>query len=154
MNPVRERVCKTLMKIDQFVTHTDERVRSELLSNGVKHIRSQTRRFISVLAALGTLLPMAASAEGSLENPLNPEFSSVPAFIAGALKVLVIVALPIITLFVVVAGFLFVFARGNEQKISEARKNFVYVIIGALLILGAWLIATLIGSTVTQLVGN
>jgi len=47
-----------------------------------------------------------------------------------------------------------VLARGNSSKLDEAKKNFVYVIIGALLILGAWVIATLIGGTVTQLVGN
>ncbi|MBI4087776.1 hypothetical protein HY418_00110, partial [Candidatus Kaiserbacteria bacterium] len=46
------------------------------------------------------------------------------------------------------------FARGNEQALSKAKQNFIYVIIGALLILGAWLIATLIGGTVTQLVSN
>ncbi len=116
-----------------------------------RHIRQVTR----TLAIVVTFLPgLVLGQSGSLENPLNPQFSSVPAFIAGALKVLVIVALPIITLFIVISGFMFVVARGNEQKISEARKNFVYVIIGALLILGAWLIATLIGGTVSQLVGN
>jgi len=96
---------------------------------------------------------IAHAAEG-LENPLNRDFSTIPAFIAGALKVLVIVALPIITLFIVISGFMFVLARGNSSKLEEAKKNFVYVIIGALLILGAWVIATLIGGTVTQLVGN
>ncbi len=99
-------------------------------------------------------LARAADCSAGLCNPLNSNFSTIPAFIAGALKVLVIVALPIITLFLVVAGFMFVFARGNSSKLEEAKKNFVYVIIGALLILGAWVIATLIGGTVTQLVGN
>lgn len=96
----------------------------------------------------------AADCTTGLCNPLNSSFSTIPTFIAGALKVLVIVALPIITLFLVVSGFMFVFARGNSSKLEDAKKNFVYVIIGALLILGAWVIATLIGGTVTQLVGN
>ena len=101
------------------------------------------------------LLPAIAWAQGSkLDNPLKPEFSTIPTFIAGALKVLVIVALPVIALFIVVAGFMYIAARGNPGKISEAHKNFVYVLIGALLILGAWVIATLIGGTVTQLVGS
>ncbi len=93
-------------------------------------------------------------AETGLGNPLNKSFSTIPAFLAGALKVLVIVALPLITLFVVVAGFMFIKARGNPTELTKAKENFVYVIIGALLILGAWLIATLIGGTVSQLVGN
>ena len=96
----------------------------------------------------------AADCTTGLCNPLNSNFSTIPAFIAGALKVLVMVALPIITLFLVISGFMFVLARGNSSKLEEAKKNFVYVIIGALLILGAWVIATLIGGTVTQLVGN
>jgi hypothetical protein len=95
-----------------------------------------------------------ASAQSSLQNPLNSNFSTIPTFISGFLKVLVEVALPIIALFIVYSGFMFVFARGNESKLTEAKKNFVYVIIGALLILGAWVIAQLIGGTVTQLVGN
>ena len=78
--------------------------------------------FVAVLA-----LATFAHAETGLENPLNSNFSTIPAFIAGALKVLVIVALPIITLFLVVAGFMFVFARGNSSKLEEAKKNFVYV---------------------------
>ena len=114
-------------------------------------------KFGKIIIALGTFVTSLgiagiANAAG-LENPLNSDLSTVPSFIAGALKVLVIVALPIITLFIVISGFMFVFARGDPAKLSKARENFVYVIIGALLILGAWLIATLIGWTVTQLVG-
>lgn len=106
--------------------------------------------FVSILYLTA---PLLASAESKLDNPLKPEFGNIPAFIAGALKVLVMVALPVIALFIVVAGFMYIVARGNPGKISEAHKNFVYVLIGALLILGAWVIATLIGGTVTQLVG-
>lgn len=120
----------------------------------MKRLARHIRDFLDLLPLALALAPGVVLAQTSLENPLNPQFSSVPAFIAGALKVLVIVALPIITLFIVVAGFMFVLARGNESKLTDAKKNFVYVIIGALLILGAWLIATLIGGTVTQLVGN
>ncbi len=90
-------------------------------------------------------------AQSSLKNPLSAEFSDIPRFIAGALKIMVIVALPIITFFFVYAGFMFVMAQCNPEKINEAKKNFVYVVIGALLILGAWVIATLIGGTVSQL---
>lgn len=88
-------------------------------------------------------------AQTQLENPLK--FNDVASFISGALKVLVIVALPIITVFIVISGFMFVLARGNSSKLEEAKKNFLYVILGAVLILGAWVIATLIGSTVSQL---
>ena len=86
----------------------------------------------------------------TLQNPLN--FGTIPEFLAGALKALAMIALPIISLFLVISGFLFITAQGNQQKLDTAKKNFMYVIIGALLILGAWIIATLIAATVNQLV--
>lgn len=85
----------------------------------------------------------------SLKNPIN--FCSIPEFLAGALKALAMIALPIISLFLVISGFMFVTAQGNQSKLDTAKKNFLYVIIGALLILGAWIIATLIAGTVNQL---
>ena len=99
-------------------------------------------------------MTLTTEAQEGLKNPLNSSFSSVPAFIAGALKALALIALPIITLFLVISGFLFVTAQGNQEKLATAKKNFFYVIIGALLILGAWIIATLIAGTVNQIVGR
>ena len=63
------------------------------------------------------------------------------------------IALPILTLFIVYSGFKFISAQGNSSKLEEAKKNFMYVIIGSLLILGAWVVATLVGGTVNQLTG-
>lgn len=95
----------------------------------------------------------ADCAKGALCNPLNTQFSTIPTFIAGVLKVVVMIALPIIVLFFVVAGFQFIAAQGNPGKLDEARKNFMWVVVGALLIMGAWVLATLIAGTVSQLVG-
>jgi hypothetical protein len=97
---------------------------------------------------------LAQAGSGRLENPLNPAFSSIPGFIEGVLRAIIIVALPIVTLFIVISGFMFVSARGNEGKLTKAKENFKYVIIGAILILGAWVLATLIAGTVTQLTGR
>ena len=103
--------------------------------------------FLSTAIVCAAYIAQAAE----LQNPLNPSFSTIPTFIEGALKVLVMVALPIVSLFIIISGFMFIMARGNSTKLEDAKKNFVYVILGALLILGAWVIATLIGGTVTQL---
>ncbi|OGG80547.1 hypothetical protein A3A39_01510 [Candidatus Kaiserbacteria bacterium RIFCSPLOWO2_01_FULL_54_13] len=113
------------------------------------------QRILLSVAFLSTILFASdAFAQGALQNPLNSSFSTIPTFIAGALKALALIALPIITLFLVISGFLFVTAQGNEQKLATAKKNFLYVIIGALLILGAWIIATLIAGTINQLTGR
>lgn len=106
----------------------------------------------SVSAFLASVsVAMAQSGSAQLQNPLNSQFSSIPNFIAGFLKVLVMVALPIISLMIVVAGFQFVLAQGNEEALGKAKRNFLYVLLGSTLILGAWVIATLIGGTVNQL---
>ncbi len=107
-----------------------------------------------VLLVLNVSIALAAGADGSssgssLQNPL--QFGGIAEFIAGALTVMLQVALPIISLFILYAGFMFVSAQGNTEKLAAARNNFFYVVIGAILILGAWVIATLIGGTVTQL---
>ena len=115
-------------------------------SNGMKK-----KSLIHLLVAMTTVLPFIAAAQG-IQDPLNSAFSTIPTFIAGFLKAMVMLALPVIALFLVISGFKFVSAQGNPGKLSEAKENFVYVIIGALLILGAWVIATLINGTVSQLV--
>lgn len=112
--------------------------------------------FVILLLVQGVFASVALAQAGSgrLENPLNPAFSSIPGFIEGVLRAIIIVALPIVTLFIVISGFMFVSARGNEGKLTKAKENFKYVIIGAILILGAWVLATLIAGTVTQLTGR
>ncbi len=94
-------------------------------------------------------ISLAHAQGGGLENPVR--FGTIPEFIAGALEAMVMISLPILTFFIVYSGFLFVSARGNASKLETARNNFVYVIIGAVLILGAWVLATLISGTVKQL---
>lgn len=108
-----------------------------------------------IFAGLGSIsiwaaaLPVFAQSSKSLENPLK--FSSIANFIEGVLEAVVMIALPIIVAFMVYAGFKFIFAQGNEGKLKTAKENFMYVIIGTIMILGAWVLATLIGATVTQL---
>ncbi len=96
----------------------------------------------------------ADSSSPALDNPLSGNIKTLPQFLAFSLKALVKIALPIISVFIVYSGFLFVTAQGNSEKISTARYNFLYVIIGSVLILGAWILANIIGGTVTQLVGQ
>lgn len=94
---------------------------------------------------------MAQGTDKGLQNPTK--FPTVEKLIEGVLRAVVYIAMPVIALFMVYAGFLFVKARGSSDGITKARENFLYVVIGAILILGAWVFATLIGGTVSQLVG-
>lgn len=105
------------------------------------------------ILALSLVCADSALAQGGLENPLKGGgVNSIEGFVSSALKVMVMVALPIITLFMVYSGFLFVFAQGNQEALAKAKMNFLYVIIGAVLILGAWVLASLLGNTVNELI--
>lgn len=110
-------------------------------------------RTILVYTLPGIVLAMIGAdvAFAQLKNPLTDNFSSIPQFISGALKVMVMVALPVISLFIVYSGFLFVFAQGNQEQLAKAKTNFVYVVIGSILILGAWVFASIIGGTISEL---
>jgi len=116
-----------------------------------RFLRGVSATAVASTAILLTASTAYAQATGELKNPLR--FNDIQSFVAGALKALVVVSLPIITLFIVISGFMFVAALGKPDKLSKAKENFVYVMIGALLILGAWVLATLIGGTVSQVVG-
>lgn len=102
-------------------------------------------------AILGSLLYFTAhiaEAQSQLQNPTSVD--GIADFVALVLKVMVMVALPVISFFIVYSGFLFISAQGNPEGLSKAKTNLMYVIIGAALILGAWVIATMIGGTVSQ----
>lgn len=117
----------------------------------MKTIRLISAHVVAATAIALLSADVAFAQNQGLQNPLSSNYSSIPQFISGALKVMVMVALPIITLFMVYSGFLFVLAQGNQEQLSKAKTNFVYVVIGAILILGAWVFASLLGGTISEL---
>jgi hypothetical protein len=104
---------------------------------------------ILVLSILVLFSAVTVSAATTLENPTS--FRSIQDLVANMLKLMVMVAIPIITLFMVYAGFKFVLAQGNEEELATAKRNFFYVVLGSIFILGAWVFASLLGNTVTEL---
>lgn len=54
-------------------------------------------------------------------------------------------------LMIMYAGFLFVTARGNTGKLDEAKKALTYAVIGAAILLGAWVISQAISTTIDSL---
>jgi len=86
-----------------------------------------------------------------LLNPLNAQFQTIPGLLTGILQAVVLIAFPIIVFFLVFAAFKFVTAQGNPQKIAEAKKMFMWTLIGALLVLGAQALSLAIEATVESL---
>src|SRR3989344_919721 len=103
-------------------------------------------------AHFGGQTPGSCGCTSGLCNPLK--FCSISAFIAALLRIVATIAFPIIVLFMIYAGFLFVSARGNPDKLTEAKRIFLWTLIGALIILGAEAISIAIQRTVKDIQGN
>jgi hypothetical protein len=105
--------------------------------------------FLLLLTYLSSTQFIFAAGEGSLQNPLA--FNSIAEFVSKALQALVYIALPVVGFFILLSGFYFISAQGNQEKLGKAKTNFMWVIVGAILILGAWALSELIGGTIDQL---
>lgn len=84
-----------------------------------------------------------------IENPLR--FGSLAEFLNALLDLVVSLSIPIVVVAVIYAGFLFVTAGGNEAKLTSAKKVIIWTLIGAVIILGARVIAAVVSGTVDEL---
>ena len=73
----------------------------------------------------------------SIESPLSPNIGSFESLLREILNVLLIIAVPIIVFFIIFAGFTYVTAQGNPEKIKLASQALMYGIIGGVVILGS-----------------
>jgi hypothetical protein len=79
-------------------------------------------------------------------NPI--ESATIVEFLHKALNELVSILLPIIVLFYIATGLLFITARGDPAKLKLARTALLYISIGAAIVLGAWVITEMVASTI------
>ncbi len=63
-------------------------------------------------------------------------------------NVLLIIAVPIIVFFIIFAGFMYVTAQGNPEKLKLASQSLMYGIIGGVIILGSSAIMVIISNLV------
>ena len=85
----------------------------------------------------------------SFENPTP--YDDIMSLLQKLLESLVKILLPVIAVFIIYAGFLFVTAGGDTKKLEDAKKTLLGALIGAALILGAWVFAQAIASTIQAL---
>lgn len=89
------------------------------------------------------------NSNGLLVNPLKAD--SLEELLMIVLDAAIKLGGIVITLALIWVGFLFVKAQGNPTEIKKAREALVYVVIGALILLGAKAILTVIQDTVNSL---
>lgn len=86
---------------------------------------------------------------GVLTNPLGDK--TLIDLLNIILDAIVLLMIPIIVLMVIYAGFTFVTAQGNQEKLSRAKTMLLWTLVGALIILAAEAILTLITNSVESL---
>ncbi len=88
---------------------------------------------------------------GGIPNPLTG-IDSFEGLIYAIIDGIVIpIGFVIVVIAIIYTGFLFVMARGNSDKLQEAKNAFVWTAIGAVVLLGSWAIAYAIEGTVIQI---
>lgn len=88
-----------------------------------------------------------------LENPLGT-IDTLPGLVEGLLRIVLTIATPIVALAIIYAGFLFITAQGNPTKLQTARQTLMYVLIGAGILLAAYVISEAIVGTINAIRGG
>ncbi len=88
------------------------------------------------------------AAPGTVGNPLASTEAS--EFLTSILGVIMYMSIPVIGLILVVAGFMFIAARGNREKLRNATYNITYIVAGIALVLGSYVIVNAIYNTVVK----
>ncbi|MBP6855225.1 MAG: hypothetical protein KBD26_03685 [Candidatus Pacebacteria bacterium] len=91
------------------------------------------------------------SLDVTIDNPLATDIDTLPEFVEEVLRIVLKVGIPIVTLFIIYAGLLFVMAAGNPEKLKKAKETLLWTLVGAAVLLGAWVIAEAIQGTLVQL---
>lgn len=92
---------------------------------------------------------------GKLSNPLaGGNINDIPTLVESLLGIVLTVGVPLIALAVIYAGFKFVTAQGNPEKLEEAKKTLIWVVVGAAILLSAYAIAVGIKATIIDIRGG
>lgn len=91
---------------------------------------------------------VSTSASG-FSNPIKA--NDLSTLLTDLLKVVTTIGAVVVVFFLILAGFKYVTARGDSKKISEAHNTLTWTVIGAMVLLGAQVIATAIQGTINEL---
>ena len=108
---------------------------------------------------LGLLLPFTIAAaynqstsEGAGSTISNPlQYRTIQDLINALIKILLQLGIPIAVVFIIYSGFLFVTAGGDTSKLKAAKETFFYTIVGASILIGAFVISSIIKNTINQI---
>jgi hypothetical protein len=125
------------------------------MSNMKKKITKRIQKsFYIALASVVTLVPrrVVTAQEDFSSSKIKPPlgFKSLAEAINAVIDPITKIGLVVVVLAIVYSGFLFVTAQGSDEKISKAKKTFLWVVIGAVVLLSANQISEIICETVSE----
>ncbi len=93
----------------------------------------------------------AVDAGAKLDNPFRTGGNLEELFVMILNNVVVPIGAVAVVVGFIYTGFLFVQAQGSEKELPKAREALKNTVIGAIILLGAGVIASVIGNTINQL---
>lgn len=93
-----------------------------------------------------SVFPFFAKGKELLDNPL--ETNSFTELASAISELAIEIGIPIAAIFIIYSGLKFVTARGNKDKIVEAKVGLMWALAGTAILLGAWAITTVLEDTI------
>ncbi len=112
---------------------------------------------VSLFLFSGSFVFAHAQALSTYANPIQllngagTPIDNIPDFLLAVVDMVFLIGMPIIVIFLVYSGFLFVTAGDNESQTTKAKHVFLWTMLGAGILMGAKVIAAAIQSTVLSL---
>jgi hypothetical protein len=92
------------------------------------------------------MLPNVVYAQTYLDNPLG-NIENIEDITLVILNFVMTVGVPLIAIFIIIAGFNFVTAQGDPGKLGKAKQALMWTLIGAAVLMGAVVLSALIKDT-------
>ncbi len=106
-------------------------------------------RFTVLLDLTINLFPLLVFAEecDPAKEICNPiEADTFLELVEAIAKAITAIGMPLVAIFLVWAGFLFVTARGNEEQLKRAKTAFYWTLVGGAVVIGARVLAIAIAN--------
>jgi len=88
-----------------------------------------------------------------LDNPIKG-VKDIPTLVEKLLRIVLKIGAPLVALAIIYTGYLFIAAQGKPEKITDAKNALLFTLIGALILLGAYVIAESVVGTINAIRGN
>ena len=95
--------------------------------------------FLTLFQVSSVLATGAPGQRVALQNPLNA--NTFGEFVDAIANIVIKIGGVLAVIFIIISGFLFVTARGNEEQLGKAKTSLTWTIVGTAVLLGASVIA-------------